>query len=65
MVRLMSYIIGLVLTKLVGYGVMNKMGWGENLPKNAIFERIDWCINKDYYMEFLQKKLQARSVLLF
>ena len=34
-VWLLWYIIGPMLIKFYGYGVMKKIGWGENLPRNV------------------------------
>jgi predicted alpha/beta hydrolase len=59
MVWLLWYVIGPTLIKIYGYGVMKKIGWGENLPRKAILEWRDWCINKNYYVDFLQKHLHT------
>jgi len=53
------YIIGPILTKLYGYGVMNKIGWGENLPRNVLLEWRSWCLSRNYYMEFLKSEIQS------
>ena len=53
------YVIGPMMVKFYGYGVMKKIGWGENLPPNAILEWRSWCLSKTYYMEFLKNKIQA------
>jgi predicted alpha/beta hydrolase len=53
------YVISPVLTKVYGYGTLKKVGWGENLSKNTFLEWRGWCMNKDYYGEFLQEKLHT------
>jgi predicted alpha/beta hydrolase len=53
------YIIGPMLTKMYGYGVMKKIGWGENLPRNVLMEWRSWCLNKNYYMDFLKSEIQT------
>lgn len=57
-VWLLWYIIGPMLIKVYGYGVMKKIGWGENLPRNVILEWRSWCMSKTYYMDFLKTKIQ-------
>lgn len=47
------YIISPVLVKIYGYGTMKKVGWGENLPKNVLMEWRQWCMSRNYYMDFL------------
>ncbi len=58
-VWLLWHIIGPLLINVYGYGVMKKIGWGENLPRNVILEWRSWCMNKTYYMDFLKHKLKA------
>lgn len=58
-VWMLWYIIGPLLIKVYGYGVMKKIGWGENLPRNVILEWRSWCMSKTYYMDFLKQKLQT------
>lgn len=53
------YLISPVLVKIYGYGTMKKVGWGENLPKNVLMEWRDWCMNKNYYMDFLKKNFST------
>jgi predicted alpha/beta hydrolase len=53
------YFIGPLMVRIYGYGTMQKIGWGENLPKNILLEWREWCLNKDYFRACLQKKLQA------
>ncbi|MEZ4809322.1 MAG: alpha/beta fold hydrolase [Allomuricauda sp.] len=56
-VWLLWYIIGPLMIKFYGYGQMQKIGWGENLPKNAILEWREWCTSKTYYANFLKKEM--------
>lgn len=53
------YIIGPMLTTLCGYGAMKKIGWGENLPRNVLLEWRSWCLNKNYYMNFLKSEIHT------
>lgn len=57
-VWMLWYIIGPLLIKVYGYGVMKRIGWGENLPRNVILEWRSWCLSKTYYMDFLRARLQ-------
>ena len=58
-VWLLWHIIGPALISIYGYGVMKKIGWGENLPRNVILEWRSWCMSKTYYMDFLKHQLKA------
>ncbi len=58
-VWMLWFIIGPVLIKIYGYGQMKKIGWGENLPRNAILEWRSWCISKTYFMDFLKGRIQT------
>ncbi|GAB3923022.1 alpha/beta hydrolase family protein [Larkinella terrae] len=53
------YFIGPLMVKLYGYGVMTKIGWGENLPRNMMKEWRSWCLNKTYFRESLRQALQS------
>jgi predicted alpha/beta hydrolase len=53
------YLISPVLVKIYGYGTMKKVGWGEDLPKNVLMEWRSWCMNRNYYMDFLKKNFQT------
>ena len=53
------YVISPILTKIYGYGTLKKVGWGEDLSKNTFLEWRGWCMNKDYYGDFLQEKLHT------
>lgn len=57
-VWLLWYIISPVLVKLYGYGAMQTVGWGENIPTSTLMEWRDWCMSKDYYMDFIKKELK-------
>jgi predicted alpha/beta hydrolase len=59
------HIIGPLLIKIYGYGVMKKIGWGENLPRNVILEWRSWCTSKTYYMDFLKHRLKASCFYSF
>ncbi|MEC7263653.1 MAG: hypothetical protein VXW38_07925 [Bacteroidota bacterium] len=56
-VWLLWYVIGPLMIKFYGYGQMQKIGWGENLPKNTILEWREWCTSKTYYSNFLKKEI--------
>lgn len=53
------YVLSPILIKVSGYGTMKILGWGENLPKNAILEWRNWCMNKYYYLPALQQQLKT------
>jgi predicted alpha/beta hydrolase len=53
------HVIGPMMIKVYGYGVMKKIGWGENLPPNAILEWRSWCLSKNYYGDFLKSRFQS------
>jgi len=55
-VWIMWYLVSPVLTRYYGYGPMNKVGWGQNLPKNAFLQWRRWCLSKQYYRDFLLKE---------
>jgi predicted alpha/beta hydrolase len=59
------YIIYPLMIKVYGYGAMQKIGWGENLPINAIKEWRKWCISKTYYRDLLQEKLKEDNFKQF
>jgi predicted alpha/beta hydrolase len=58
-VWLLWYVVGPMMIRLYGYGVMKKIGWGENLPRNALLEWRSWCISKTYYRDFLKNSIQS------
>jgi predicted alpha/beta hydrolase len=59
LIWLLWYFIGPLMIRIYGYGVMNKIGWGENLPKNILLEWRDWCLNKTYFSGSLKRVLQV------
>ena len=42
-----------------------KVGWGENLPKNMAFEWREWCLSKSYFTSSLNKQLRADKFYKF
>lgn len=59
LVWVLWYFIGPLMIKVYGYGVMTKIGWGENLPRNMLLEWRTWCLNKTYFKESLKSILQT------
>lgn len=53
------YFIGPLMVKVYGYGKMRTIGWGENLPRNILFEWREWCLSKTYFMTCLERKLHT------
>ncbi|MBC7888095.1 MAG: alpha/beta fold hydrolase [Ferruginibacter sp.] len=53
------YFIGPLMVKIYGYGNMQKIGWGENLPVNILLEWREWCLSKTYFMGCLREKLHT------
>lgn len=53
------YFVGPLMVRAYGYGAMQKIGWGENLPPNMMKEWREWCLSKTYFTGLLQKKLHA------
>jgi predicted alpha/beta hydrolase len=49
--------IGPPLTILNGYAPMDKLGWGEPLPKGVYFEWRKWCLGKKHFTDFLQQHI--------
>lgn len=52
------YFIGPLMVKVYGYGNMKLIGWGENLPKNALMEWRSWCLNENYFEPTLLQQIQ-------
>jgi predicted alpha/beta hydrolase len=52
-VWLLWYVIGPLMIRFYGYGQMKLIGWGENLPPNALLEWRSWCLSKKYFGEFI------------
>lgn len=59
------YVISPLLVKIYGYGTMQKVGWGENLPKNIFMEWRRWCMNRNYYMDCLKNILNMERFYNF
>ena len=59
MMWLLWRVVGPVMIKVYGYGVMKKIGWGENLPPNALMEWRSWCLSKSYYTDFLKGQIRS------
>jgi predicted alpha/beta hydrolase len=53
------YFIGPLMIRIYGYGAMQKIGWGENLPPNMLMEWREWCLSRTYFKGLLQKKLNT------
>ena len=53
------YFVGPLMVKIYGYGKMQVIGWGENLPPNIMREWREWCLSKSYFMVCLQRKIQS------
>jgi predicted alpha/beta hydrolase len=56
LIWLLWHVVSPVMIQCYGYGVMKKIGWGENLPRNTLVEWRGWCTSKNYYMNFLKEK---------
>jgi predicted alpha/beta hydrolase len=53
------YFVGPLMVKVYGYGVMQKIGWGENLSRNMMKEWRQWCLSKTYFTGCLQQQLHT------
>ena len=58
MVWSLWYLVQPVLIKWYGYGKMKKIGWGENLPANILKEWKQWCVNRNYFLPYLESTNQ-------
>lgn len=56
---LLWFVLAPIMIRIYGYGTMKKIGWGEDLTKNALMEWRSWCINKDYFGGFIVKHLHT------
>lgn len=56
---LLWFVIGPLMIRFYGYGQMKKIGWGENLPPNALLEWRSWCLSKNYYGGFITRHLKT------
>lgn len=59
------YFVGPLMVKIYGYGAMQKIGWGENLPRNMMKEWREWCLSKTYFTGLLQNKLHMDKFYSF
>jgi predicted alpha/beta hydrolase len=65
LIWILWYFIGPLMIRIYGYGVMGKIGWGENLPRNMMLEWRAWCLNKTYFRDSLNRVLQADQFFRF
>ncbi|NIJ52504.1 alpha/beta hydrolase family protein [Dyadobacter arcticus] len=65
LIWMLWYFIGPLMIKIYGYGVMTKIGWGENLPRNMMWEWRAWCLNKSYFKDSLNKILRSDQFCQF
>ncbi len=61
LVWMLWYFGGPIMIKLFGYGMMTKIGWGENLPRNMLLEWREWCLNRFYFKDSLKRILQTEK----
>lgn len=54
-VWMLWHIVSPLIVKVYGYGMMKRIGWGEDLPKNALLEWRKWCLCDTYYMSFIKE----------
>ncbi len=47
------------MLKWYGDGKMRQIGWGEDLPRNAIIEWREWCTNPHYYQKCVNDTLRT------
>ena len=59
LIWILWYFIGPLMIKIYGYGVMTKIGWGENLPRNMLMEWRAWCLDKTYFRKCLRQLLRS------
>lgn len=53
------YFIGPLMVKIYGYGLMQNIGWGENLSPNMMKEWRRWCLDKRYFTGLLEQELRT------
>ncbi|MGC3945004.1 MAG: alpha/beta fold hydrolase [Chryseolinea sp.] len=56
---MMWYLVSPLMLRLYGYGKMRQIGWGEDLPRNAIIEWREWCTNPHYYRKCVNDTLRT------
>lgn len=54
---LMWYLVSPLMLFSFGYGKMRQIGWGEDLPRNAIIEWREWCTSPHYYRKYVNQQL--------
>lgn len=59
------FFVGPLMVKVYGYGAMQRIGWGENLPKNMMREWRAWCLSKVYFTGLLKTKLNTDKFYQF
>lgn len=59
------YFVGPLMIKFYGYGAMQKIGWGENLPPNILLEWRAWCLSKTYFKSCLRSQLNEDAFYRF
>jgi len=55
---MMWYLVSPLMLRCYGYGKMRQIGWGEDLPRNAIIEWREWCTNPHYYRKCVHDTLR-------
>ncbi|WP_337329512.1 alpha/beta hydrolase family protein [Chryseolinea sp. T2] len=56
---MMWYLVSPLMLRLYGYGKMRQIGWGEDLPRNALIEWRDWCTDPYYYRKYVNEALHT------
>jgi predicted alpha/beta hydrolase len=56
---MMWYLVSPLMLRIFGYGKMRQIGWGEDLPRNAIIEWREWCTNPHYYRKCVNDMLRT------
>jgi predicted alpha/beta hydrolase len=58
MIWALWFFVGPVMVGIYGYGLMSKIGWGEDLPPRMMKEWRAWCLSKRYFTPLLEDKLK-------
>ena len=58
MIWALWFFVGPLMVRIYGYGLMSKIGWGEDLPPRMMKEWRDWCLSKTYFKPLLELKLK-------
>ena len=56
---LMWYLVSPLMLKWYGYGKMQRIGWGEDLPRSTLIEWREWCTNPHYYRKCVNDTLRT------